>query len=184
MTVKEVVALAAANLGDSALAAEIEALSGEPTGEVSSLVRCYNLVENEVALDYFPLRREETLKIKGGKLAYTAFANPPVDILRVTDKYGSSLAFRAYPDYLALPDTSDMVVVKYAYAPSNKKISDESTFSGRVSARLLAYGVCMEYCLSQEKFEEALMWESRYRAALRAADVTRRPLKVRARRWA
>ena len=53
MTVKEVVKLAAENLGRQDLSQMIDAQE-EVSEEVVSLLRCFNLVENEVALDYFP----------------------------------------------------------------------------------------------------------------------------------
>ncbi len=61
MKVKEVIALAAENLGREDLSSELETLDGAPEGELKSLLRCYNLVENEVALDYFPDRKSTRL---------------------------------------------------------------------------------------------------------------------------
>ena len=51
MTVKEVLALAAENLGREDLSAQLSADSVQADGEIKALLRCYNLVENEVALD-------------------------------------------------------------------------------------------------------------------------------------
>lgn len=61
MKVKEVLALAAANLGRDDLVAAIEQMEGDPSAEVQSLLRCYNLAENELALDYLPLTQEEEI---------------------------------------------------------------------------------------------------------------------------
>ena len=74
MLVKEIAALAAANMGRDDLIAAIRSLAGEPTGELDSLLRCYNLVENEIALDYFPLRKEEAFAVTDGKIAYAQFS--------------------------------------------------------------------------------------------------------------
>ena len=46
MTVKEVIALAAENLGREDLSAAVASAEGEPEGELKSLLRCYNLIEN------------------------------------------------------------------------------------------------------------------------------------------
>ena len=64
-----------------------------------------------------------------------------------------------------------------------KEPGDEGEFGGPVSARLLSFGVAREFCLSRGMFEEAKLWDSRYRAAVRAADLPRRALSVRPRRW-
>lgn len=182
MLVKDVVLLASENLGREDLSAQITALSGSPEGEIASLVRCYNLVENEVALDYFPLKAEETLSVSDGKVAYSAFAHAPVDVLRVTDG-DRELPFEVLSDSLRLKDSATRVCVTYAYAPAEKKIGDECAFSGRVSARLLSFGVTCEFLLTSARYQEAATWEKRYREALRAAGVLRRRLCIRSRRW-
>lgn len=59
MKVREIAALAAEYIGREDLAEALSVLEGEPEGELKALLRCYNLVENEVAIDYFPPKREE-----------------------------------------------------------------------------------------------------------------------------
>ena len=53
MTVKEIIEKSAELLG-------VE-LTGEST---ENFVRCYNLIENELAIDYFPLRAVDKVLIK------------------------------------------------------------------------------------------------------------------------
>ena len=72
MTVKEVVALAAGCLGRedllSALDKGEDEISEEEKLECDALLRCYNFTENEVALDYCPIRREERVEITENKI--------------------------------------------------------------------------------------------------------------------
>ena len=184
MTVKEVIALAAENLGRDDLSAEIAAMSGEAEGEVKSLLRCYNLVENEVALDYCPLKKTEQFALVSGSLFFTRFSSAPVDVYKVEDAAGRDVKFELYPTHLYCRELdSAKVNVTYSYTPKEKKLSGESEFSGRVSARLLALGVASEFCLSCGQYQEAAIWEKRFRDALRAAQLLRRKLCVRSRRW-
>ena len=74
-------------------------------------------------------------------------------------------------------------VVRYCYSPARKAIGDEGEFGGRVTARLLSFGVAREFCLSRGMFEEAKLWDGRYQDAVRAAALPRRALAMRARRW-
>ena len=181
MLVKEIVALAAANMGREDLIAEINDLAGEPTGELDSLLRCYNLVENEIALDYFPLKKQESFSAAGGRIFYTQFSCAPVDIKKVAADDGRPLPFEIYPEYVAV--AGGEVTVTYTYSPAEKKWGDESEFSGKISDRLISYGVACEFCLSRGMFSQAAMWEKKYRDALRAANVIRGKLSVRSRRW-
>lgn len=187
MTVKEVIALAADNLGREDLAESLSSLTGEPEGELKALVRCYNLVENEVALDYCPLKAEEKLTPIDGKVAFSALSHAPVDVYSVKNALGATVAFEIYPAYLSLPAGTEQVMVSYAYAPAAKTAEQTCEVSEKVSARLLSFGVACEFSLSCARYQEAALWDKRFRDALRAAEVYRRRpsarLGIRARRW-
>ena len=181
MKVKDVVALAAANLGREDLVQEAYA-AASPAGELLSLVRCYNLVENEVAVDYVPLRKEETFASADGGIAFVRFSCAPVEILRVTDEAGDPLAYTLSAEGICVQGVGT-VRVQYNYSPAEKDWEDDCAFSGKITARLLSFGVASEYCLSRGQFSEAAVWQKRYQDALRAADFPRRPLRMRSRRW-
>ena len=184
MKVKEVLALAAANLGREDLVAQIGDCAGDPAGELSSLLRCYNLVENEIALDYFPLKHEECVAVEGAAVEYSALSFAPVAVHTVTGKNGR-LAFEMRPARLLLPDLrgEEEVTVSYSYSPAEKEWDGECEFGENISARLLSFGVACEFCLTHGQYAEAATWEKRYREALRAASTPRRSLAVRSRRW-
>ena len=182
MLVQEVIALAAETLGRTDLAEALAALEGEPEGDLKSLLRCYNLIENEVALDFFPLKATERFSPEEKKISYARFAFAPVHILKVTDASDMPMSFTVMPTHLVVP-TAGEAEVTYAYAPPEKSLKDETAFSDKISARLLAFGVASEFCITNRQFSEGAMWGRRYRDALRAAGIYRRTLSVRSRRW-
>lgn len=179
MKVKEVLALAASTLGRDDLCAAVSC-AREPEGDTAALLRCYNLVENEIALDYFPLKNEESFSSDRGEIAYTQFAYAPVAVCSVK-RDGASVPFEQFPAYLKT--VQGKVNVTYSYTPAQRGLEDESSFSDKISARLLSLGVATEFCLSRGQYSEAAMWEKKYRDALRAANIVRRKLAVRSRRW-
>ncbi len=181
MLVKEVISLAAANLGREDLI-KCAASQTQPSGELLSLLRCYNLVENEIALDYHPLKREETLSVEGNRVEFSAFTFAPVDILSVTDERGAAVEYSLFPAYIAL-NCGKEVRISYAYSPAEKGWNDEGSFSGKISARLLSFGVTCEFCLSRGQFSEAAVWQKRYQDALRAASYAQPKKGIRSRRW-
>ncbi len=185
MKVKQVVRLSAETLGREDLVAAIDDLEGEPEGELASLLRCYNLIENEIALDYFPLRCRETLPSSAGKIAFSAFSYAPVSVASAQAE-GRELQFGCTQQALCLfspVEEGQNVTVEYCYSPAEKEWEDDTAFSERISARLMAFGIACEYCLSRGKFAEAAMWESKYRDALKAANAVRKKLAMRSRRW-
>ena len=188
MTVKEVIALAAGCLGREDLIAALDkkesALSADEKLELDSLLRCYNFVENEVALDYFALKKEETVQITENKIYYNDLTAAPVNIRKVVCG-GSVQRFAAYPAYIYLPDgwvgTASVV---YDYIPSTKTtFVATSEFSDKgVPARLLAYGVSAQYCLVSGETGRAAVWDKKFRDALRAKNLLRRTATIRSRR--
>ena len=185
MTVKEVIALAAGCLGREELVSALdkEEVSEEEKLEFDAFLRAYNFVENEVALDYFPLKKEELFAPVEHKVSYTRFSSAPVDVLKVTDGNGRTVEFEIRPTHIYLPEEQGVVSVTYSYAPVQKSIEDSSEFSGKISARLLAYGVASEFSLVCARYQEAAMWEKRFRDALKCANLCRRKLSMSSRRW-
>ena len=183
MLVKEVVALAAETLGRSDLADSLSSLTGDPQGELKSLLRCYNLIENEVALDFFPLKAVEVFAPNNGQILFARFQNAPVNILQVTNASGDPLEYSVFVTHLVVPAQLKSVFVTYTYRPAAKTFKDTVAFPENISARLLAFGVASEFCITNRQFEEGAMWGRRYRDALRAAGIYRRTLSVRSRRW-
>ena len=107
MRVRDIMVLAAELAGRRDLADFTAGRSGADAGamqrERELLLRCYNLTENEIALDYLPLRREERFE-SDGCVPYAAFAEPPVEILSVRDEAGTVLKT---PCRIVLSDSAD-----------------------------------------------------------------------------
>ena len=189
MTVKEVVTLAAGCLGREDLIAAIaktaSTLTSDEKLELDSLLRCYNFVENEVALDYCPLTNEETVSIFDDTISYSNLKRKPVNIRKVVCG-GTVQRFKIYPTCIGLPDGyAGKASVQYDYAPNEKK-SLESTceFSeNTLSARLLALGVAAQYCLVNGETGRAAVWDKKFRDALRAKNLLRKTVMIRSRRW-
>ena len=183
ISVKEVMKTAAELIGADGLAKSVEE-GGSSSEELSLLLKCFNLVENEVALDYFPLKKQERFTPSAGKISYTKFAEAPVRILKLTGSSGNSLAFELFFDRIDCKGYSREVEITYAFAPRVKALTDNSDFAGKISVRLLAFGVAAEYLLATNRYAEAAAFEKKYREALLAAANERRKLSIRARRWA
>lgn len=190
MTVKDVVALAAGCLSRddliSALDKEESALSEDEKLELDALLRAYNFVENEVALDYCPLKKEETVEVTENKIYYSELSGVPVNIRKVVCG-GYLQRFGTYPAYIRISDGwIGKASVVYDCIPSTKtSLDEESEFSTEtgVSARLLAYGVAAQFCLVNGENGRAATWDKRFRDALLAKNLLRRTMSVRSRRW-
>lgn len=149
--------------------------------DVENLLRCFNLVESELALEYLPLYAEETLESATGAVYFDELACAPVRIVRVQDEWGNSCPFKLYPNYLKTQ--AGKVTIRYTYLPQEKGLDGVSDFTLRVSKRLFAYGMATEYALSCGRFDEASVWEKKYKDAITSAYRAKPSTKISARRW-
>ncbi len=182
MKVRDMVKRAAECLGREDLICAADDVADAPAGELAALMRCYNLVENEIALDYFPLRREEAFAPNGDRVLFSAFSEAPVRIHRVTAA-GVPVRYVCDDEGITLSRPHDEVRVLYSYSPAEKGWEDDIALHGRISPRLIAFGMAAEFCTACGMYSEAAMWDKKYRDALLSANVVRRRLAMRPRRW-
>lgn len=185
MTVKEILLAAAGKLG---ILDEVEAYlsnnstDAEAQAKAIDLLRCFNLVENEVALDYLPLLAEEEMESDMGVMYYSSLSREAVRVLGVRDEWGNEVPFTLFPEYLKTQPNK--VLVRYTYLPKEKTFKDKSDFTLNASVHLFAYGVAAEYALANGMFEEAAVWDKKYKDAIKAAYCSKPPRRIRSRRWA
>ncbi len=182
MTVKEIILLAANEVG---CGEKVQAyLAGGTDGEAETLalLRCFNLVENELALDYLPLTAEEEVASDTGAIAFSALSKPAVRVVKVTDEWGNEAPFKLYPDKLkTLPGA---VKIEYTYTPTEKDLNGVPDDTRRTSIRLFAFGVAAEYCLATGAYEESAVWDKKYKEAIEATYRCLKARKIQSRRWA
>ena len=189
MTIQNVIELAAGCLGRDdlivALGKNVEERTEEERTELDALLRAFNFVENETALDYCPLKQEEKLDVIENKIFYNDFSKTPVYIRKVV--CGGGLArFAPRSAYVLLTQGwQGSAEVTYDYIPKTKtEFSEVSEFTDtNVSARLLSYGVASQYLIVNGETGRAAIWDKKYREALRSANVLKRTVSVRSRRW-
>ena len=183
MKVKQIMASAARLCGRQDVAEYLERGFTEDLSaaerEAETLLKCYNLAENEIALDYLPLRREERFE-SDGCVPYAAFAEPPVEILSVRDEAGRSLRFAAGEKGVRVRE--GRAVIRYSVRPRVKGPGDRPELSEKGDARLLALGTACEYALMSGNYDAASLLDRRYRDAL-ACACRERGGRLRMRRW-
>lgn len=181
MKVKDCVEKAAMLLG---IADEVCAYleNGDTQGQEQTerLVKCFNLVENELALDYLPLFAEQKTANESGKVDFLRLQKNVVRIVGVKNDTGESVKFRLFPKYLEAP--AGELTILYSYTPPEKALDGESDYA-TLSTRLFGYGMAMNYALIMGLYEEASVWDKKYKEALEAAYRIRGAAVIRAREW-
>lgn len=184
MKVREVLVCAAELCGRKDLADYLAGRSGENAAaaerECETLLRCYNMTENEVALDYLPLKREEEF-VSDGVIPFSAFSEPPVEVFSARGERGEKLPFRAEGEGLRV--RAGRVRVCYSSRPKVKGAGDDAELARRGDGRLLAFGTACEFALLSGMAEEAALLDRKFRDAL-ACACRERGGRLKMRRWA
>lgn len=150
--------------------------------EVETLLSCYKLVENELALDYYPLVTEEEIATDTGKLDFGILKKPVVRFLAVRDVYGKHLPYDLYVGYLKTKP--GILKIKYTYTPTAKKeINGVCECALGVSSRMMAYGVASEYCFISGLYEDGEIFAKKYREAISAVYRAQKSKTIASRRW-
>lgn len=131
-------------------------------------LNAYNNVENELSMDYFPLRAVDKVLITENKVKYGDLKRTAWRIMGVHDCDNHELKYKLYPTYMAFAkkDNGKHCFVRYCYVPKEKKIDGISEFDEGVFKNTLKYGVCAEYCLVQGDFEQASLLTERYKKVI------------------
>lgn len=157
MTVSEVIEL-------SALLLDIEL-----TDDIkNNLVRCYNLVEQELATDYFPILEVDKFFHVEDKIYFKDFSRNPYMLKGVQDFHGDSVSFRLAPECIKLVKNYDggTFFVKYYYLPEEKGLQSRCTY-GADYIHIVKYGVAAEYCLAVGNFELAKIYNDKYKERIK-----------------
>lgn len=169
MKIKDIVKNAAVYLGLEKVVAYIEngeyALDSNALAATDILTRCANLIVNELACTYFPMKKTEEITCEGGRAYYSAFTETPLEIKSVKDDHGDDITFTVYPEYVKTDKST--AVVEYFYLPPNYDLNDTVGYKEKeVPARVIAYGTASEYLLTVKAFDESVLFHDRYEKAL------------------
>lgn len=186
MTIKDIIKSAATFLNLTDVTEYLNSASPSPAvatataSAVDSLTRLSNLVISELAASYIPMICAETVQTSNGKIVFANLTHNVTRILSVKNQFGHDAEFKLFPEYLNV--FGGEYTVEYEYAPANYGLNDSVGFKNDVTAALLGYGVAAEYCVTQGRFEEAILWRKRYTAGVERIALPK-SAKMKGRCW-
>ncbi|MEG1499857.1 MAG: hypothetical protein RR400_02170 [Clostridia bacterium] len=139
--------------------------SEEEKKEIDRLVKCLNLVVSEIAEEFFPLKKIEKIKSVDGVILFSSFSCPVFSVVSIHDSCGRKMKFKTFPDHIKVDDGE--MEICFEYKPKIIDINGEiENFYGKVSERIFAYGVAMEFCLISSMADEAMLFDKRFKDSL------------------
>ena len=145
------------------------------------LLKCLNLVIDQLSSEYVPFFKEESFVTDDGVIPFSDFSNKVIEVKGVYDQKGGKADFKNFSTHIKT--VAGEVKVEYCYVPANLTENSEIFLSnGRLTERIIAYGVASEYALSEQRYEEASMWDERFKQSLMTV-LHPKNVRVRKRRW-
>lgn len=172
MKIKDIVELAAELVSEPEIlktSAFTGETSEEPDDEILTknlelLVRCANLSLSVVATDKFNLKNKETVFSSTGEIKFSELSKKVYQVLSVK-KNGLEVNYRVYPSLIDCFSKGSFEIT-YNYLPEYCELNAEVEGFDNVPIRLLAYFTASEYCYISGDFEDASVWEQRYKETL------------------
>lgn len=187
MTVKSVLKMACYFLGlDEIAETNVLSTSGlspnsQQNKEIDILLRCLNLVVQDIATSYINLLNKKTITFKNNEIPLSEIDENFLEAISVSVN-GSKIKFKTMIGSLyANAENAEIIYRKY---PENLTIEDNCPcFDNRVALKTLALGTAMEYSFLNSLSDEASIFENRYKQDLLIAMRKNSEKKIKERRW-
>ena len=134
---------------------------------IITIVRCFNMVANELASDYVEIRKIECVQATNKMVSYDSFSERLINVKKV-EQNGVNVKYRLYPDFLMI-EAEGQVDIEYCYLPSTVELDDEIMLTPRITELLMINGVLGEYCLINGRYEDSMLYDKRYREMIKLA---------------
>ena len=161
---------------------ELENVLEETKNNIDLLVKCFNLVLNTVCTEYVKLKDSTLVSTNNKRIAYNKITNNKIcNILCVEDESGQGVVFADYGGEIVLY-MDGKYKVTYTYCLNDVEI-DESVNEINLPAKCIAYGVASEYLYINKLYDDANIWDVRFKNSLLNLLSNKKHLYLKPRRW-
>lgn len=184
MKVKDIVKIVCEFIGETEIFSKLNLeseLSSKEQEKVDQMIRCFNLVNQEIAEDYLPFLFEENIDVSNSTLNFSELNKTVIHIYQVKNRFGVPIRFKNYPDHIEIYGNAKKVI--YSFMPENLAFGDNVISFNGLSARVYAYGVASEYLLLNGLGSDAEIWEERFKESLFVLSRRRGEHRLPSRRW-
>lgn len=188
MTTKQVLKLTATFLGKEDLlscpyfSGEEGNLSETEEKELDLMLRCLNLIVSEISTDYLPIYNQKQITFTGNSLNLDSIDTNIFQITSLKDEYGNNVRFKILANEIKA-DVKNATITYTSFANDCTLDGEIDVFSTKIPDRVFAYGTAMEYSFISSLFDDAEIWESRYKNALLNLSHKKHNIIMPKRRW-
>lgn len=161
-------------------------ISDKVQKELDELLIYMNYVLREVTKEYYPLSTEEELY--SNDQCEINFSNFTKNIISIKNVINENLpsTYNIYPSYIKVGKPNSKYSISYNYViDAIKDINSIFILPLGLEPFIISYGIASEYATSKLQYDEANMWESKFKNALQSLKfkVSERKFNSRRLKW-
>jgi len=185
MEVKNIIKKVAALTNNIELVNAIENnnFTPEQQEEINLLVDCVNLTNSNIAANYIKIFNIKKINNNKGTISFSSISTDLIyEVVSVKDSSGKDVNFTITPSGI-ITKTGE-VSIRYSYFPKDVEFSSVITnYPTKISERNFVFGVISEYLYVKGVFDEALVWEERFKNEMQSLVRTQKSIVTKSRRW-
>ena len=160
-----------------------EELTDQEQKDVNKIIKCINLCTEEIATECLKVLKEKEVEFINGEIDAFSIDENIFEIISIKNKFGKNLKYK-YINGKIVCLTSRATVTYSVYPKSVVELNDDvENFAGKMSARVLGYGVASEYCYLEMLYDDATIWETRFKNAMLTLARKKGEIKLKKRGW-
>ena len=173
---KEILKLSATFLGLYDVVTYINNPTNTPNNEVKNkideLLVYMNYVIREVTKEYYPLSYCEDVKSNNQCEIDISLLTKNAIAIKEIKQNDNSVTFNLYPTYIKVGKPNLIYNITYNYIPESiSNINQPLNLPLGLEYFIIAYGIASEYALSKLLYDEANMWESKFKNSLESIKI-------------
>ena len=151
--------------------------------ELNHLLACTRQVLKQIATDYIPcLFYEDIVVDDSERYAINSLTQCMLTVRSIERSSGGKVSVHQENGYLILKKGNYHIC--YSYLPTVLDTSEEYTdFDGAITERVVAYGIVAEYFILSGQYDDAYIWERRFKDGLTNATKRLDNIVMGARQW-
>lgn len=169
---KDIIKLSATLLGLTDVIDQIEEPTNntakETSDKIEDLILFTNFVVREITKNYLPLSHTENIySNENCQIPFINFSKTPIAIKSIKNQSYQPVTFNLYPSFVKVGFPNQQYQITYNYIPNKiETIEQKLDLPFGLGYETVSYGVASEYALSRLLYDEADMWEGKFKNSL------------------
>lgn len=168
--------------------AEMLDLPSDVVSDVSSDEKClsllilsFNNVVTEIAEEYVPFEKSESIFSIGGMIPFYSFSEKVYKVKSILNDKGKKVKFTMGQKGVFVDGDQRSYTVNYTYIPKSVGYGESVDLPSHISERTISYGVAGEYAMIAGRYDDCVNYDTRFNSAINSAkrDIREKVLPVR-----